>query len=197
MTIARVIVCFVALISSLPQQERRGVASSEGIVEQFVKMDVKGSRLTAEGWRTADDLFVKHTEPPRVKVLVVIARDYAVSKSPEKGNENIYFFGYEQLGNIDTSSLRFTPTNSGYIKNQLDSYTVVPTNAHFRPGDETAPKQQPNPIGEFRIDGAQPKAVHITAETAIRYLKEMRAKVTDSLTRKNADIAIAKLSAYK
>ncbi|MGI0086316.1 MAG: hypothetical protein ACREBQ_14660, partial [Nitrososphaerales archaeon] len=91
---------------------------------------------------------------------------------------------------------RFVPTTNVYI-NRFDSYTVVTTYARSTGGDKRTPEQERSSSAELRIDGAQPKAMHVTAETAILYLKEMRANVTDSAIRKNADLAISKLSAYR
>jgi hypothetical protein len=150
------------------------------VVEQFVKMDVEGARLTPSGWHEADALFVNPSEPPQPKALIVIARRYAVSETPDKGDKTQFSMGYEEVGRINTSSLHFTPTNNGFMW-EFDKYTLVLTNVP----------------PEWRIDGVQPVEMHLTADAAIRYVSEMRARTSDAAIQKNAGQALAKLSRYR
>jgi len=155
--------------------------SPKDVVEQFVKMDVEGARLTPEGWHEADALFVKPSEPPQPKVLVVIAWRYAVSEAPDKGDKTQFLMGYEEVGRINTSSLHFAPSNSGDVMWSFDKYTVVSTATPF----------------EWRIDGVQPVEMHLTANAAMRYVTQMRARTSDPAIQKNADQALAKLSRFR
>jgi hypothetical protein len=159
--------------------------SPKDIVDKFVKMDVEGERLTPEGWHQADALFVKSSEPPHTKVLLVIARHYAVSEATEKTektNRTEFYMGYEEVGRIDTTSLRFAPSNSGNATRSFDKYTVL---------------LEGNGSPEWRIDAAQPPAMHLTAEAAMRYVTQMRAKTTDPAIQKTADQTIKKLVPFR
>jgi hypothetical protein len=154
--------------------------SPKNVVEQFVKMDVEGARLTSEGWHEADALFVKPSEPSQPKDLVVIAWRYAISDGPAKENTADFYMGYAEVGRVSTSSLHFAPTNSRDVMWSFDKYTVVSTDMPL----------------EWRIDGVQPVEMHLSAEAAIRYVTEMRARTSDPAIQKNADQALAKVTRF-
>ena len=192
----RMLVSFVAFLALGSHQASSLTTSPEETAKQFVTMDAEGSRLTPEGWRLADNLFVQRSEPSHPKVVVVIAGDYAVSKSPEKTKDGVYLMGYEELGTLDTSSLRFTPANNGHM-HDFDSYTVVSTDARSTEAGRTAANERQGSSPEWKIDGMQPKIMHLTAAAAIRYVKEMRANITDPAALKSADSTVNRLASYK
>ncbi len=166
------------------------------VVDQFVKMDVEGERLTPEGWRKADALFVKASEPPHSEVLIVIARHYAVSEATERKKNNTaeFYMGYEEVGHIDVASLRFSPSNSGMETRSFDKYTVVSGDVNREPA-KTA--HEGNASSEWRINGTQPTAMHLTAATAMRYVTQMRDRTKDPAIEKNADQTLARLAPFR
>ena len=175
-----VVVAIVLAISLGPM--RAATISPKDVVDQFVKLDVKGERLSPEGWHRADLLFVKPSQPQHANVLVVIARHYAVSGAT--GEVDTQFdFGYEEIGRIDIASLSFAPSNSGTETRSFQTYKVVP-------GDVNHPL-------EWKIDGIQPPTMHLTADAAIRYDTLMRAKTADPVIVKNADRTLAKLGPFR
>jgi hypothetical protein len=103
----------VVALAVFPLVVKASTKPPKDIVEQFVKMDVEGARLTSQGWQEADALFVRPSEPPQPKVLLVIAWRYAVSDGPEKGNTADFYMGYAEVGRVSTSSLRpqWSPQN--------------------------------------------------------------------------------------
>ncbi len=161
-------------------------ASPKGVVEQFVKLDVEGARLTAQGWNQADALFTKRTDPSQPTFLVVIARRYAVSQDTTK--KNYFVLGYDDIGHIDTSTLRFTPTHVPKVMWWYTGYAVTPVGAAGQNGASS---------DDWRIEGAQPSEMHLTAETATPWVTQVRDKATDPAVRRNADQTIVKLKPYR
>jgi len=185
-----------SVIGATAQSSTDSRRSPRDDVDQFVKMDVEGARLTAEGWSQADALFVKRSEPPHPKFLRVIARQYAISESTEKAGTNEFYMGYEEIGRVDTASLRFVPSNSGIETRSFDKYHVVTSHVSHAPEAASETPHERNTSSEWRIDGTQPPTMHLTA-AAIRYVTEMRVETTDPRIRKNADITIKQLSPYR
>lgn len=169
--------------------------SPKEVVEEFVKMDVDGDRLKPEGWRAADILFTKRSEPVYPPKIVVIARHYAVSPVPGPNKKNEFYFGYEGVGQFDASSLRFSPSNKGKEMRSFERYIVVLTETGREGGSENkGSEQRPN---RWKIEGSQPATIHLTARAAIVYITEIREQARDSKTKKNAEQALAQLSLYR
>ena len=159
------------------------VASQKDVVQQFVNLDVKGLRLTPQGWMQADALFTRHTEPSRPKFVVVIARRYAVSQDTTK--KNYFVLGYDDVGHIDTSTLRFTPTHIAGVMWSYKGYTVVPRATHERNAST------------WLIEGAQPDEMYLPAAVAIRWASEVHDKTSDPTIRKNSDQTIVAIKPYR
>jgi hypothetical protein len=176
---------------------KAATTSPKDVVDQFVKMDAEGERLTPEGWRQADALFVRPSEPPHTKVLLVIARHYAVSEATEKKNSPEFNMGYEEVGRIDTASLRFAPSNGGIETRSFVKYTIVSGDVNRSPETAKTTSHEGNKSSEWKIGGTQPPAMHLTAAAAIRYVIQMRDKISDPTVKKNADQTLAKLSLYR
>lgn len=172
--------------------------SAKDTVEQFVKLDVEGTRLTPEGWQEADAIFVQPTRPPKDTVVVVIAEHYGVSESIGKEKEKTIKFdmGYEELGRID-SMLHFTPSNKGIETRSAYTYTLLLTNVYRTPdADQKLAERSPVPF-EWRIDGEQPAETHITVRAARRYLSRMRDEADDHSAKQNAAKSLATLRPYR
>ena len=167
----------------------------EEVVDQFVRMDLEGVRLTPEGWRKADAFFVEHSDPFCPRVLIIIGRNYAISKPTVDAHTNEFVFGYEEVGRLDTSSLRFSPTITGIETRSGDSFTVVNVRQNLD-RDESAKKDKPD-ILQWKIAGAQPKVMHLTAKAAIHYLTQVRAKTSDRASQSKANEAISRLVPYE
>jgi hypothetical protein len=147
------------------------------VVQRFVQMDVEGKRLSADGWREADQLFTHHSTPPQEKRIIVIAKHYKVSESTLPANAG-YYLGYWQIGRLD-SSLRLHPFASKVETRFLGKFAVHKT----REG--------------WKIEGSQPIETHLTPKAAIRYLTDMTDKSTDASVKSNASKSIAILKRYE
>ena len=159
------------------------VASQKEVVQQFVNLDVEGLRLAPQGWMQADALFTRHTEPSPPKFVVVIARRYAVSEHSTR--KDYFVFGYDDIGHIDSSTLRFTPTHVAGVRWSYKGYAVVP-----RAANEGS-------ASTWLIDGAQPQEMYLPANIAIRWVSQVRGKTSDPTIRKNSDQTIAAIRAYR
>lgn len=177
---SKFVVAIAVMISLGPM--RAATPSPKDVVDQFVKLDVKGERLSPEGWHRADALFAKPSQPPHTKTVMVIARHYAVSGDAGEA-DTTFSFGYEEIGRIDAVSLIFVSLNNGIEARSFQTYRVVQSDV--------------NHPSEWKIDGIQPPAMHLTAEAAIRYVTVMRAKTADPMIKKNADRTLAKLAPYR
>jgi hypothetical protein len=184
----------VVAVAFFPGPVKASASSPKDVVEQFVKMDVGGARLTPQGWHDADALFVKASEPSQPAVLVVIGRRYAVSEATEKGATGESYFGYEEIGRIGASSLHFAYSRVEWYS--FEKYKVV-ANSHRASGTDKENTQKLDSPSEWKIDGVQPAETYVTADVAIRYVTQMRDNATDPAVRKNADQALAKLSRFR
>jgi hypothetical protein len=186
-----------SVIAATAQAPGSSEFSPKGVLERFVKMDVEGERLTPQGWHRADALFVKSSKPFQPKVVLVIARSYAISRAPEKTSTTEFYMGYEEVGHINTSSLQFTSSNSGVPTRSFDKYTVVLTDGDRMQGTARASEQEGKTAREWKIDGAQPTTMHLTANAAIRFVTQMRDGTADPAVRKNADQTLLKLAPFR
>ena len=50
---------------------------------------------------------------------------------------------------------------------------------------------------DWRIEGAQPMEMYLTADSATRWVTQLRDKATDPAVRRNADQTIVKLKPYR
>lgn len=147
------------------------------VVQRFVRIDTDGERLTPDGWREADRLFLRHSTPPQDRRIIVIEKHYKVSESTLPTNAG-YYLGYWQIGRLD-SSLRLHPFVSKTETRFFDKFVVQKTGAGWK------------------IEGPQPTEMHLTPEAAIRYLTEMRDNSTDASAKSNASRSIEILKRYE
>lgn len=192
------LVVVLAVLTSFSQSTvpRTPGKSPEGVVKQFVKMDAEGARLTPEGWRQAAALFVQPSEPPQRNVLVIIARHYGVSEIAVKADTAEFGVGYEELGRMD-SSLLFRPSNRGIQTRSICKYDLVLTSADHQVQRDGLTATAGNPPFQWKIKGTQPAEMHITVETARRYLTKMIDKTKDPAVKGAAEKTLATLKAYK
>ena len=176
-----------------PDSKEVSVPATE-IVKRFVKMDVDGTRVTPEGWQKADALFTQPSKPPADFKIVVMAFDYAVSNDPLAGKPGEVFLGYEELGEVG-SSLRFKLAPSRVETRTFARYVAVQIAA-----PATSPKTgviaQQNSSLVWRIQGAQPSLMHMTAPSTVRYLTNIKNETKDPAMKANAEKAIAILKKY-
>ncbi len=165
----------IAVLSSASQNVQ--AASAKDVVEQFVKLDVEGARLMPQGWNQASLLFTRQADPSQPSLLVVIAKRYGVSQDTTK--ENYFVLGYDDIGHIDPSTLLFTPTHVPMVMWWYKGYRVELTKSGWR------------------IEGAQPSEMHVGADAAMRWVKEVRDRTADPAIQRNANQTLVRPKPYR
>jgi hypothetical protein len=166
------------------------------VVEQFCKLDSAGKQLTSEGWPEVAGLFVRPTTPRRGKIIVV--KDFVVPEATVVGNRAELYVEYIYLGQLSSgarfSDLYFPPEPSpvtGPVKVRV-VYNLILTDRHWQAGAAGGPAREITGPTEWRIEGSPPEP-HITVQTAIQYVMQLRDKAKGSVIRKNANKSIAAL----
>ncbi len=192
------------ILATLPANSRQqsnteDTKSPKDVVEQFVKMDAGGARLTQEGWYRTAHFFVRPLALPQDKKILVVSDTFELREGEMKGDRakfHVFFFHF--YGQLD-ARLHFEPashraSNGALIKDGLlSSYDLARTENHleFEPGaSEIREVRGP---AEWKIENAQVTPT-ISLTTAIRYVTEMRDKTADPVAKKHADETLAALS---
>ncbi len=103
--------------------------------------------------------------------------------------------GYFDMGKID-GALRYTPSPKAQFMKTSFLYHMVAVPECLKiyaPDGKTVVEKRPVGYRVWQIQGS-PGPPLTTANTAIRYVLEMRDKTTDPAIKKNADQTLAKLS---
>jgi hypothetical protein len=156
-----------------------GQESPRQVLENFCEMDADGKQLTAEGWRQIAALFTQ-ARPAREKGIIVV-KDFVVSNPAVLGDKVEFYVQYIYLGSLDESGPRLThpaPLPPQPVKVRIE-YTL------------SRMDEGPGPPA-WKIDGS-PREPHISVDTAIRYVRQLRAQATSSAVVKNADRTISSL----
>jgi len=189
----------VALTAALSwQSSTEGTKSPKDVLEQFIRMDADGARLTRDGWYRTSRFFVRPVLPPPHKSVLVVSDTFEVEvyeMKEDRAKVNVFFLNF--YGRLDPQ-LNLEPApkrepNGALVKEgMLFPYNLIRTDKHFEfePGAD-APKEVSGSV-EWRIE--DPRAIPaVSLATAIRYVTEMRDKSTDPAIKKNAAQTVAKL----
>jgi hypothetical protein len=173
------------------QSQKTDAKSPKEVVEQFVKMETEGGRLTPDGWREASAYFV-HPSPftPDAKV-VLIGKSYSVW-DPMKMPSGTTTVSVEinLLGQLD-SALRFTPPTRRFYKNSR-YFNLILTDRHLELGGKGEKSKEVTGPERWMIDGPS-DTLMLNIVTAIRYVSEARDKATNPSMKKNADSTLIRL----
>ena len=145
------------------------------VVERFCEMDAQGNQLTEDGWQKMKALFADPGPTAANKIIVV--KDYVVSPPAISGNKAELYAEYIYLGEIDRQSGRFSPLP--YFKAR-SGFDLVRSDDH----------------SGWKISVTPPES-HISVETALSYMTDLRDHATISTAKKNAEKAIAALRRLK
>jgi hypothetical protein len=165
------------------------------VIEEFVKMEFEGKRLTAQGREELKSLFVQAYEFSRVEKVEVL-KDVGVGEETIV-HDNIRTevgTGALLLGEIDlnTAILQLVPS----AVKLLNNYELVLTDKHGLPlSKEEATHETENPP-EWRISGIYPRP-QISVRAAIEYVTKIRDSATSRVTKINANQTLLKLKALK
>ena len=173
--------------SSVAQNE-----SPKSVLEHFCEIDAQGKLLRVEDLKeVAAWYFSPRTGP--VDNSIEIVKDYVVSDPHLDGNRAVFKVNYLQWGELDSSLrfIRFEGRVPNAPVNSSGSFGLVLTDKQMEIGQDGKTREASIPLG-WRIAESRP-ASHITVDTAIRYVTEMRDKASDATIKENADKTIAEL----
>src|SRR5690348_8052695 len=149
-------------------------SSAKETLVRFCDRDAQGDQLSPGGRKKLSALFASLGSAGRDQLTVV--RDFVVSDPvPDKDKANFYV-EYIELGRVDLRNKRFYPTPAIRVRATFD---VVRTSGDTEPPD-------------WRITGQMPQP-HLTANAAVRYVNELRAKAKDAESQRDLDKLLADL----
>jgi hypothetical protein len=156
--------------------------SASDTLKRFCTMDAEGTGLSADGWKQLGVMF-SHPSASRPTHAIISSRRFNISNARIEGDKAHFYVEYMEVAQID--DLAHFETLPGPHHTRV-LYTLVLTarkdNA-FKEGETQL---------QWKIDVSQIEP-RITAETAKRYIKELRKTTKNPVVRKNADRTLASL----
>lgn len=169
--------------------------SAREVVQEFVKVELEGARLTPEGRLQTTHLLVQPSSTPPDPIDIVSdtfeIQDDATVTGVKLNVHFPFFYGW-----LD-SALRFTPAphvapGNGILKEGISlEYTVVPAGKQSEAKSNARQAAQKS-AQEWRIENL-PSFSTINLAAAIRYVSDMRDKATDPAVKSNANQTLTKL----
>lgn len=153
-------------------------SSPRSVLQRFCELDAVGKQLNPEGRAEIAGRFVAPLTQ-NVRRIVVI-KDFVVSLPNVIGRKAEFYVEYIELAEIDpvTARLSMLPSmkaRSEFILRQSSDRT-----------------NSPSPQVEWRIEG-QPPDPHVTIETALQYLHQIRGQTKSAAIQRRADAGLASL----
>jgi hypothetical protein len=186
------VVALLACVASetLMLRPQGGQQSPKEVVEEFCKFETSGGRLTPEGWKSAERSFVRTLPLPKSKIILVTAKDYSVWDPIFRTEDRAdVMVAVSTIWKIDSrmSLKQYSSPNeskSGFV------YTVIrDKNSESGDGREVQKAHGPS---EWKIEGVG-ENIWLTADTAIRYVTEVRDHTSDPVIKQNAEKTLIKL----
>ena len=165
--------------------------SPKAVMERFCKMEAEGKHLTAEGWREMAAFLAFPVAESRREETIVI-KHFDVSDPVIEGSQAKVSVEYTVLGVLDARNLSFGPRGPQPIEPEKMTFerVLVLSGKHADIGPDGVVREVEGPP-EWRIQGqAEP---HISVQTAIHYLQQLRMKTNNNTFKKSADESIATL----
>jgi hypothetical protein len=180
-------VLIVGILAALTGNPLLPLTSERDVLEKFCELDAKGSQLNVESRKELSSLFTQpaHSRPE----TAIIIKDFVVLGSSKVGDGAEFEVEYVYLERLNLSLARYSRLPSSYPPGPVKvrvSYSLVHTSTH------SASDTSSTVSSESRIKGGPPEP-HITIETAIRYLTELKGQSSEVDIKKSADKAIAAL----
>jgi hypothetical protein len=185
-----VVVMIMFLAISMRAQSPSGsqIRPPSETLREFCEMDAEGKQLRPDGWYELAAMFVHPREFPG-EASVIVIKDFVVSDAKLTGNKAQLYVEYTELGIIDPS-FRLEPPPFTRIMRDLYSLVLTDTQWVVKPNSVAATEVK-GPL-KWMIEDPQ-RTPHITRETAIRYVSDLRDKTHDPLVKKNAIKTLEKL----
>jgi len=168
-------------------------------VDSLWKMAATGELLTKEGWNQASRLFVDSDQLFSNKTIIVVSNYYGADRPIIQGATAKIIVWYSgDAGQIDSSSLRFTPAPQTNTAKTPYLYTFVLAARHFTIIDQDGKTVTKEMTGSPEWTISSPRQPPwATVNTAIRYVLEMRSKTRDPVIQSNADKTVKALLHYQ
>jgi hypothetical protein len=187
----------VAVLYGTSAAEQTTTKPPKEVLQEFIKMELQGARLTPEGRSKTAHLLVRaSTAPP--DPIDIVSNNFEVPETTVTEDSvklNLYFpyfYGWLDSSLHFKEALHMAPGN-GLIREGINAdYALVLTDKHVELGPDRRETKGVRGVQEWRIENT-PSFATITLATAIRYVTEMRDKTADPVTKKNADETLAKL----
>jgi hypothetical protein len=163
--------------------------SPKEVLEQFCRMDAEGKQLSPEGGTEVTGL-LDFQKPWAQHPEIIVVKDYVVRGPDMRKDTARFVVDYHVWGQFD-SSLRFERLEGLVVNHPIRVREYIPlvrTDKHIELGNDGQWRQVKGTL-EWRI-GTIPSAPHVSVDTAIRYLTELREKSSDPIVKTNADRAV-------
>jgi len=161
--------------AALSQSAAEATSTPKQVVEEFLKFETEGGRLTPEGLQRASRFFSRSAPEDKNRRIIVVTKAYSVDQMRSSGDGAKIYVGYHNLGEID-SALRYEKPNPKYLKYSL-IYNVV------RTGNADTP--------EWKIEEDPWSKLMLSRDAALEYVTTTRQRTTDPSVKSNADRTIA------
>jgi len=200
LTVAAVLLS--ANVSAMPQKSAYQTQSPGPVVEDFIKLELEGTRLAPQGWHKTAAFFVRSGPPPaNLNILIVSAR-HELSERRISSTETQVDLNFDHFYGTLDPALRFqrapdSAPGGAIIKDGLSaSFRLVLASRYSEHESDGQPSKEVTTAPTWRIDPFQ-AGVLLDLRAAIRYVTEMRGKATGPVVRKNADATLAILNTLK
>jgi hypothetical protein len=170
-----------------------GTRSPKELIEEFVKIETAGGRLTTDGQLQTCKFFVRASPFEAHPRMLIIGPDYLVWDPvvPVADGKTQINVEIDPKGFID-AKLKFTPVGQQFMKNSAQ-YSLVLADVESQANADCKLKKDPGDRKNWMIDGPN-NVLMITVDTARRYLESVRNKLVDSAIKKNVENTISQLS---
>jgi len=189
-------------VCAIPQKSTNQTRSPSSVVEDFIKLELEGTRLAPQGWHKTSAFFVRSGPPPANLNILIVSDRHELSERRISSAETLIDLNFDHLyGSLD-SSLHFVQEpdfapNGAIIKNGLSaSFRLVLADRYSELESNGQASKEVTAAPTWRIDPFR-AGVLLDLRAAIRYVTEMRGKATDPVVRKNADTTLAILNTLK
>jgi hypothetical protein len=187
-----------AVIYGQSGAERAATKPPKEGLREFIKMELEGARLTAEGWRKTAHFFVAPSRPLQNRKILVFSDEYEFhEKALTENRAELYIFFRDFYGQLDPK-LRFelaaaySPSRVLIKHGGSVDYSLVLTSKTPRLNPRVEEPKEGTGPADWKIE-RMPHDYTISLATAIRYVTEVGDKTTDLTIKKNADETLAKL----
>jgi len=169
--------------------------SPKQVVEDFCKFETAGGLLAPDGWNKLNKFLATPVSPTKAQIIFVTDAHYSVWDPVIKNDKATVIVGTGDIWKLD-SRMRLVPDLSQKSVKSGFAYQLILTDKHWELGqDEKLPKEVAGPR-EWKIvaEGKNmSNTIWLTADTAIRYVTQVRDETKDAVVRQNTTKTVTRL----